>query len=152
MSFFNSMDISATGLTVQRLRMDIISQNIANVDTTRTEDGGPYKRKTILVQEKQEQQSFASYLANKVNPVSVGSTTIGSGVKAVRIVEDETEGTKTYDPTHPDADEDGYVTMPNVNTVTEMVNMISANRAYEANITALNTTVDMINKALSIGK
>lgn len=152
MSFFNSMDISATGLTVQRLRMDIISQNIANVDTTRTEDGGPYKRKTILVQEKQEQQSFASYLANKVNPVSAGSTTIGSGVKAVRIVEDETEGTKTYDPTHPDADEDGYVTMPNVNTVTEMVNMISANRAYEANITALNTTVDMINKALSIGK
>ena len=152
MSFFNSMDISATGLTVQRLRMDIISQNIANVDTTRTEDGGPYKRKTILIQEKQDHKSFASYLADKVNPVTTGSTTIGSGVKAVKIVEDETEGTKTYDPTHPDADEDGYVTMPNVNTVTEMVNMISANRAYEANITALNTTIDMINKALSIGK
>ena len=152
MSFFNSMDISATGLTLQRLRMDIISQNIANVDTTRTEDGGPYKRKTVLVQEKQNTKSFADYLSDKVNPAAAGSTSIGSGVKAVKIVEDETEGTKVYDPTHPDADAEGYVTKPNVNTVTEMVNMISANRSYEANITALNTTIDMINKALSIGK
>lgn len=152
MSFFGAMDISASGLTVQRLRMDLISQNIANVDTTRTEAGTPYKRKTLLIQEKQDPNKFAQHLANSMNPVALDSTVVGSGVKAVKIVEDQTEGTKVYDPTHPDADADGYVAMPNVNTVTEMVNMISANRAYEANITALNTTVDMINKTLTIGK
>ncbi len=154
MSFFGAMDISATGLTVQRLRMDIISQNLANVDTTKTEAGTAYKRKSILIQEKQDPKSFASYLATSMNAnaINTNSTKVGNGVKATKIIEDETEGPKVYDPTHPDADEDGYVTMPNVNSVTEMVNMISANRSYEANITALNTTIEMANKALSIGK
>lgn len=149
MGFFGSMDASASGLTVERLRMDIISQNLANVDTTRTENGTPYKRKSVLIQSSQDNKSFASYLSNSMNPNSLN---VGNGVKALRIIEDETEGPKNYDPSHPDADADGYVTMPNVNPVTEMVNMISANRAYEANISALNTSSEMGAKTLSIGK
>lgn len=152
MSFFGSMDISASGLTLQRLRMDLISQNLANIETTRTEKGTPYKRKTILVEEKQDPRNFASYLSNSMNPLTSDPTVVGSGVKASKIIEDETEGPKKYEPTHPDADADGYVTMPNVNSVTEMINMISANRSYEANISALNTTFEMANKTLTIGK
>lgn len=150
MGFFGAMDASASGLTIERLRMDIISQNLANVDTTRTQNGTPYKRKSVLIQSSQDNKSFASYLSSSMN--STSSNVVGNGVKAVRIIEDETEGPKNYDPSHPDADADGYVTMPNVNAVTEMVNMISANRAYEANISALNTSSEMGAKTLSIGK
>lgn len=152
MGFFNSMDISASGLTVQRLRMDLISQNLANVDTTRTDNGKPYQRKTLLIEEKRDVNSFATYLSNKMNEASLGQIPVGRGVKATRIIEDETEGSKKYDPSHPDADENGYVTMPNVDAVTEMVNMISANRSYEANISALNTSSEMGQKTLTIGK
>lgn len=152
MGFFNTMDISATGLTAQRLRMDVISQNLANVDTTKTADGTPYKRKTILMEEKRDVNSFATYLANSMNPATINSVAIGTGVKVSKIVEDQTEGPKKYDPTHPDADADGYVTMPNVDSVTEMVNMISANRSYEANISVLNTSMQMGSKTLEIGK
>lgn len=152
MGFFNSMDISASGLTAQRLTMDLISQNLANVDTTRTANGTPYRRKTLLMEEQRDASSFSDYLSNKLNPVALNSVPIGRGVKVTQIVEDQTEGPKKYDPTHPDADEDGYVTMPNVNSVTEMVNMIAASRAYEANISALNTSSEMGAKTLTIGK
>ncbi|MCI8804314.1 MAG: flagellar basal body rod protein FlgC [Clostridiales bacterium] len=146
MSFFGSLDTSATALTAQRLRMDVISQNMANVDTTRTEKGGPYKRKVVLFQEIGSKASFAQYLGKAMD------SDVGQGVRVTRIVDDETPGSLTYDPTHPDANEDGYVTNSNVNIVEEMVNMISANRSYEANITAINTTKSMIAKTLEIGK
>lgn len=147
MSFFNSMNISASGLTAQRLRMDIISQNIANVNTTRTEDGTPYKRKTVLIEERKDARSFSDFLSDSLN-----SYHSGSGVRVVKVAEDHRAFTKVYEPGHPDADEEGYVSMPNVNIVEEMVNMISASRSYEANVTAVNTAKGMAMKALEISK
>ena len=145
MSAFGAMDISASGMTAQRIRTDIISQNIANVNTTRDENGQAYRRKTVVFQEKPS-DSFNDYL-------SVATSSIGNGVKVSQIVEDyDTEMTLVYDPSHPDANEEGYVEYPNVNTVTEMTNLIDASRAYEANITAFNATKSMTTQALQIGK
>ncbi len=148
MSFFDSLHVSASGLTAQKLRMDITSENIANVNTTRTGDGTPYKRKAVLFQQKSDDfftfsQTFESILNKPVK---------GTGVRVHSIVKDNTPGAKVYEPSHPDADKDGYVMMPNVNIVTEMVNMISASRSYEANVTALNTTKAMMAKTLEIGR
>jgi len=140
MSVFGAMDVSATGMTAQQTRMDTISENIANVNTTRDANGNVYKRKTVVFEEK----SYPS--------LSMANGHIGKGVKVSQIVEDDSEGNKVYDPSHPDADEDGYVTYPNVNTVTEMTNMIDATRAYEANVTVLNSTKGMALKALDIGQ
>lgn len=146
MSFFSSMNSSASGLTAQRLRMDIISQNIANVNTTKTENGGPYKRKVVMLEEQQDNK-FSNVLDDYMNEYNTSG-----GVKVSKIVEDSKPFTKVYDPTHPDAREDGYVLMPNVNIIEEMVNMISANRSYEANITAINASKSMSSKALEIGR
>ncbi len=149
MSFFSSLNTSASALNAQSLRMDIITQNMANIDTTRTENGGPYKRKTVIFKEIDDtsKNPFYSMFDKELNQQSSFS-----GVKVDRIVEDDKEGPKEYNPSHPDADENGYVTKPNVNVVEEMVNMISANRAYEANITAVNITKGMITKTLEIGR
>lgn len=145
MGVFSAMDISASGMTAQRTRLDIISQNIANVNTTRDADGNVYNRKTVVFQEK----GYVSF----DDTLCAASGQVGNGVKIVEIVEDdETEGRMVYDPSHPDADENGYVMYPNVNTVTEMTNMIDASRSYEANVTAFNATKNMHLKALEIGK
>lgn len=143
MSVFGAMDVSASGMTAQQVRTDIISQNIANVNTTRDATGKAYKRKTVVFEEKSyptfdESLSFAA-----------GHT--GKGVKVTKIAEDQSDGRMVYDPSHPDADENGYVTYPNVDTVTEMTNLIDATRAYEANVTVLNSTKGMALKALDIG-
>lgn len=147
MSFFDSMNISASGMTAQRLRMDTISQNIANVNTTRGVDGKAYRRKTVVFQEIQSKENFKGLLNDYLNDYSASG-----GVKVTQIVEDSSPYIKNYDPTHPDADSEGYVSMPNVNSIEEMTNLISANRAYEANITAFNATKAMISGALNIGK
>ena len=144
MSIFGAMDISATGMTSQQTRMDTISENIANVNTTRDSNGNVYRRKTVVFQEK----SYPTFSES----LSLANSHIGKGVKVSQIVEDTSEGNKVYDPSHPDADEDGYVPYPNVNTVTEMTNMIDATRAYEANVTVLNSTKNMALKALDIGQ
>lgn len=146
MSVFDSMNVTASGLTMQRLRMDVISQNLSNVSTTKTADGTPYKRKVLLIEE-QKQGSFADVLANQFD-----KNGINSGVKVTKIVEDNRAFNKVYDPGHPDADDKGYVSMPNVNVIEEMVNMISASRSYEANVTCLNGTKSMGMKAIDIGK
>lgn len=145
MSVFGAMDVSATGMTAQQLRMDTISENIANVNTTRDANGKTYRRKTVVFEEK-SYPTFSESLsmANKHN--------IGKGVKVTKIVEDDSEGRLVYDPSHPDANEDGYVMLPNVNTVTEMTNMIDATRAFEANVTVMNSTKGMALKALDIGQ
>ena len=144
MSVFGAMDVSASGMTAQQLRTDIISQNIANVNTTRDGNGKVYKRKTVVFEEK----SYPTF--NESLQYATGH--IGKGVKVNGVYQDyETEMNMVYDPSHPDADEDGYVTYPNVNTVTEMTNMIDATRAYEANVTVLNSTKGMALKALDIG-
>ena len=147
MGFFNSLDIGASGLTAQRLRMDTISQNIANVNTTRTENGTPYRRREVVFEERTGSDSFASKLSNATDKLHSGK-----GVRVTKIAEDSSEFKKVYDPGHPDADAEGYVSMPNVDIVTEMVNMISATRSYEANVTSINATKSMALKALEIGK
>jgi flagellar basal-body rod protein FlgC len=150
MGLFDSNSISATALTAQRLRMDVISQNIANANTTRTAEGGPYKRKTVLFQEILENDPYNVKL-DGVNGAALQASR-GKGVRVTQIIEDETPGTLTYDPSHPDADEEGYVRMPNINIVEEMVNMISASRSYEANVTAMTSTKAMVAKTLELGR
>lgn len=145
MSFFGSMDTSVSGLSAQRLRLDVISQNLTNVETTRTPEGGPYKRKAVIFESMQNPSSFNQVLGKYQESRS-------NGVRVSQIVEDENAFKSVYNPTHPDADGQGYVQMPNVNMVDEMVNMISASRAYEANVTAFNNMKAMVNKALEIGK
>lgn len=146
MSFFNSINVSASGLTAERLRMDLISENIANANVTRTASGTPYRRK-VAVFRAQEGNSFESVLNS-----AAGRMNSGNGVEVAGIVEDPSAFKKEFNPTHPDADADGYVSLPNVEVVNEMINLISASRAYEANITAVNTTKTMAMKALEIGK
>ena len=149
MSMFSAFNISASGLTAQRYRMDIISENVANANTTRTQDGSPYRRKVVTFEEKGGQTSFSRVLGKAA--YSHGYT--GQGVKVTGVFEDyETEMNMVYDPSHPDADENGYVSYPNVNIVTEMTNMIDASRAYEANATALNASKSMALQGLQIGK
>ncbi|HOS69255.1 MAG TPA: flagellar basal body rod protein FlgC [Bacillota bacterium] len=146
MAFLNSINISASGLTAEKLRMDVISRNIANVNTTRTADGTPYRRQVVVFQEAESRMPFSEYLSDASRKL------IGAGVKVTGIKEDKTPFKSVYDPGHPDADEKGYVKMPNVDIMTEMVNMISSSRAYEANITAINSTKSMAMKALEIGR
>lgn len=147
MSFFGSLDTSASGLTAQRLRLDVISQNMANASTTRTADGGPYKRKAVVFEQVQNDvnSSFGAILNKKKQSGC-------NGVRVAQIVEDESQGDLVYDPSHPDANEQGYVEMPNVNVIDEMVNMISASRSYEANVNSFNSMKAMFTKALEIGK
>ena len=144
MSMFAAFNISASGMTAQQLRTDIISQNIANVNTTRDGNGKVYKRKTVVFEEK----SYPTF--NESLQYATGN--IGKGVKVTEIVEDPSEGNKVYDPSHPDADENGYVTYPNVNIVTEMTDLIDASRSYEANSTAFNASKSMALKGLEIGQ
>lgn len=147
MSIFNSINVSASGLTAQRLRMDIVTKNIANVNTTRTPDGTPYRRQVVEFKTKDDNRSFSEYL-RKTSRNFKNST----GVEVSSIKNDSSPYKRMYEPGHPDADENGYVLMPNIDIATEMANMISSTRAYEANITALNGTKGMALKALEIGK
>ena len=147
MGYFSSLEASASALTAQRLWMDTISQNIANASTTRTDKGTPYRRRLVVFEEKTPDVPFSEYLSR-----SSRERFIGSGVRVAKIVEDSSPLKRVYDPGNPEADGEGYVNMPNVDIITEMVNMISATRAYEANITSINTTKSMALKALEIGK
>ena len=147
MSIFGSFDINASGLTAQRYRMDVISENVANANTTRTEDGTPYRRKAVVFAEKGNGSNFSSALNKAKGNYKAG------GVKVVETFEDTSSDlTKVYDPSHPDADDDGYVLYPNVNIVTEMTNLIDASRSYEANATAFSASKNMALKGLEMGK
>jgi flagellar basal-body rod protein FlgC len=145
MDFFSSMRVSASGLDAQMKRMNTISSNIANAETTRTEGGGPYKRKDPMMAATTDRESFGEILQNQLDEQVQGVTVEG-------IVEDEKAPRMVYNPNHPDADANGYVAMPNVNTVEEMANMISAQRSYEANVTAMGAAKAMAAKALEIGR
>lgn len=144
--FFNSLNVSASGLTAERLRMDIISRNIANANTTRTASGSPYRRQIPIFQEMKSTQF--SEVFDRVS----GQQTSKDGVEVASITEDKSPFKREYNPTHPDADRDGYVLLPNVDVVTEMINLISANRAYDANVTVMNGTKTMALKAMEIGR
>jgi len=141
-SAFSSFDISASGMTAERLRMNVIAHNIANINTTRTEEGGPYKRREVI---------FEEVLADAQRELDGLIGDVGAGVRVVDVVRDTvTEGAKRYVPGHPDADEDGMVMMPNVDPVMEMLDMINASRGYEANVMAISAAKQMILKALDI--
>ncbi len=146
MSLFQSFNINTSGLTAQRFRMDVISENVANVTTTRTEDGTPYTRKIVTFEEKKT-TPFSRVLED------TREAFLGNGVKVSRVSEDtESDYIMKYEPSHPDADENGYVSYPNVNIITEMTNMIDASRAYEANLTAFETSKAIALKGLELGK
>lgn len=144
MSFLNSLNISGSGMTAQKLRMDIIAQNLANSGTTRTDEGGTYRRKLVVF--KESENNFSSIYSKASELVKAGGVTVDS------VVEDQSEFKIKYDPDNPDADENGYVSLPNVDSLEEMIDMISATRSYEANITAFNAIKYMASKALTIGQ
>ncbi|HWK26600.1 MAG TPA: flagellar basal body rod protein FlgC [Solirubrobacter sp.] len=147
MSFFGGMEISATALTAQRLRMNVTAENLANAQTTRGPDGQPYRRKEVVLQAAPQQGAFGAQLSAALG--SRGGVAPG-GVQVAAINEDQTNGKLVYDPGHPDADAQGYVRMPNVDTVSEMVDLIDAQRTYEANVTAMQASKQMFAKTLEI--
>lgn len=143
MGFFGAIDAAASGMTAERLRLDVISNNIANVNTTRTTEGGPYQRQFVVFEPRPGGGAFANMMNRQMQL---------NGVKVTGIKKDDSPPRMIYEPGHPDADSDGYVKMPNINIITEMVDMMTASRAYEANVTAVNVAKSMMLKALEIGK
>ncbi len=173
MAFLRTMDISASGLTAERFRMDVIAENVANANTTRTAEGEPYRRRFVIFQEREPGgfgQIFSRYRGAELGEYKTAEQryalgelddpplftrffrdgSLGRGVRATEVQEDQAPFKLKYDPGHPDAQEDGYVRMPNVDTVVEMVDMMSATRAYEANVTVLEAVKAMSSKALEI--
>ena len=140
MNFLRSLDISASGLRVQRKRMDVISSNLANIEVTRTSRGGPYRRKMVVMSTKPV-EDFDSALASQLQ-----------GVKIDSIVEDKSPFQKVFNPSHPDADKEGYVLKPNVDLIIETTNLLMARRAFEANLAAVKSTKQIVLKALEIGR
>jgi flagellar basal-body rod protein FlgC len=153
MGLFGSLDISASALSAERLRMDVTAENLANAQSTRTAGGGPYRRKEVVV-EANGDGGFAGALAAARGGATGSTASAGGGapggVSVSGIVEDQTPNRLVYDPSHPDANAQGYVSMPNVNPVTEMVDLISASRSYEANVTAMQTSKQMFTKTLDL--
>lgn len=162
---FNSLNISATGLRAQRVRQNVIASNLANAETTRTDEGGPYKKQSVVFEADpaEHDQRFifgpdqlrgfttkTNHMRIPDGEFPIKKEYIGSGVKVSAIVKDESPARLVYDPTHPDSNEQGYVAMPNVNVVQEMTDMISATRAYEASVTAFNSSKSMLMKALEL--
>ena len=145
MDLLTSLKISSSGLNANKKRMDAISSNIANAQTTRTAEGGPYRRKEVIFGAEPARDSFADVLEGEINEN-------GQKVHATEVVSVNEPPVLKYDPHHPDANAEGYVAMPNINVMKEMADMISTNRSYEANVTAINTTKSMAMKALEIGR
>ncbi len=143
MSLLSSLSISASGMAAERLRMDVVADNLANVNTTRTPEGGPFRRRRVLFAP--QENGFASALVR-----ARGGAGTAGGVRVVGVTEDGSPPRRVYDPGHPDANADGYVSMPNVDPVTEMVDLIAASRAYEANVTAMQTAKTMFSKTLDL--
>jgi flagellar basal-body rod protein FlgC len=149
MGFFDSIDIAASGLTAQRLRMDVTAENLANAQTTRGANGQPYQRKEVVLQ---QVGGFGATLAGAMGVPGASSAPAPGGVQVAGIVNDPTPDKMVYDPGHPDANAQGYVRMPNVNSVTEMVDLISESRSYEADVTAMQTAKSMYTKTLDLLK
>lgn len=145
MSFMSAMEIISSGLTAARFRMNLVASNVANANTTRTAEGGPYRRKDAIYQATPLSPSFAEVLRERYSPSL-------RGVAVVGVATDQRPPRSVFDPSHPDADAQGIVKLPNINIVEEMVDMITASRAYEAGISAMQGLKSMANKALTIGK
>lgn len=148
MAFLSSMNVVGSGLTAQQLRLDVVSENITNMNTTRTEGGGPYRRKVVVLESQSNQTAFQAALerARGNQPQQQG------GVRVAEIAEDPSDFKLVYDPTHPDANDQGYVEMPNVDLVKEIADAMAANQAYSVNVTAFNVLKQVAAKGLEIGK
>lgn len=151
MAFLSSMDMIGSGLTAQQLRLDVVSENITNINTTRTASGGAYRRKMVVLEAQEGRDSFRQMLAQRGLAGDTADTASG-GVKVTKIVEDPSDLKLVYDPTNPDANASGYVEYPNVTLVKEMTDAMAATQAYSAGVTALNTLKTIANQALEIGK
>ena len=145
MDISSAMEISASGLSAQRKRMEIISSNLANIETTRTKEGGPYRRKDVVFSSAPLETSFSSQLNARLAEHA-------QKVVVSKIVEDQTAPKLVFNPGHPDANEKGYVAMPNINLMTEMVNLINASRSFEANVQAINASKSMALRAIDLGR
>jgi flagellar basal-body rod protein FlgC len=145
MDLDSAMAVSASGLEVQRRRLNIIASNLANVNTTKSAGGGPYRRRDLLIRSETLRQPFKGFF-------SPSPSLDAPGVRAVRVVEDSRQPRQVYEPHHPDANAEGYVQMPDINAIEEMVNLLTASRAYEANVTAMGLTKAMAQRALEIGR
>ena len=147
MAFLSSMNIVASGMTAQQLRLDVVAENVTNSTTTRTEAGGPYRRKMVVFRSVAGRDDFRMAMAR-----AAGGLAPNGGVRVTQIVEDPSPMKLVYDPAHPDANEDGYVEMPNVDMVKEMTDAMAATQAYSANVTAFNTLKSVVAKGLEIGR
>ncbi len=151
MAFLSSMSIVGSGLTAQQIRLDVISENVTSMHTARTENGGPYRRKMVVFEEQGGRQTFQEALARAAGRTLTPNNNEG-GVRVTQIIEDTSDFKQIYDPTHPDADENGYVLLPNVDLVKETVDAMAAQQAYTANVTVFNAIKGMATSALEIGK
>ncbi len=153
MAFLSSMNIVGSGLTAQQLRLDVISENVTNLNTTRTEGGGAYRRKMVVFETQDERNAFRMAMA-RARGISVGNAGYNTtgGVQVTKVVEDQSPMKLVYDPAHPDANEEGYVELPNVDLVKEITDAMAATQAYSANVTAFNTLKNVISRALEIGR
>jgi len=154
MSFLSTVNIVGSGLTAQQLRLDVVAENVTNSNTTRVENGeGPYRRKMVVFQAETDRNAFRAAMARASQGLApnTGYATAG-GVRVSQIVEDPTDFKMVYDPTHPDANEDGYVELPNVDMVKEITDAIVASQAFSSNVTAFNTLKSVISKGLEIGR
>ena len=149
MGLFDAIDVAGSGLSAERLRMDVTAGNLANAQTTQGANGQPYRRREVVLQEASG-SSFGSMLTGAI--AGAGNAQAANGVQVAGIVEDQGAPRRVYDPGHPDADAQGYVSLPNVNPVTEMVDLISASRSYEANVTAMQTAKTLFSKTLELLK
>ena len=157
MAFMNTINIIGSGLTAQQLRLDIVSENVTNSQTTRVENGeGAYRRKMVVFEAVSGRNSFREALARAASGMSPEPNTVvnptAGGVRVTEIVEDESPMRMVYDPTHPDADEQGYLELPNVDMVMEMADAMAASRAFASNVTAFNTLKSVISSGLEIGR
>ncbi len=154
MAFLTSLNIIGSGMTAQQVRLDVISENVTNINTTRAENGGPYRRKIVRLQAEGNKNTFRSALtraALRGSAISNRKVRTSGGVRVAEIAEDESENPIVYDPTHPDANENGYLEMPNVTLVKEVTDAMAASQAYNADVTIFNTFKQVISKSMEIG-
>jgi flagellar basal-body rod protein FlgC len=143
MSLFSVLSIGESGMAAQRMRAELLTENLANAETTRTPEGGPYRRKDVVFTSDPSTAQFSSLFESEMNPGGVG-------VRVAQVVTDTTEPEKRYLPGHPDADEDGYVAYPKMNPSEDMVDLMGASRSYQANVSAISAVKDMVQKSLDL--
>lgn len=149
MSLFSSLSVSASGMAAQRARTDVLVENLANAETTRTPDGGPYRRKDVVFETAEAGSGFASVLQREMDPFSRADP-LQTGVRVAEVLYDERDPERRYIPNHPDADPQGYVAFPRVNPAEEMVDLMSASRGFQANVSAMAAVKDMLNRSIDL--